>query len=152
MIEYSLDTNAGIALLNGSSATLRTMVTEALGEGSVLCVSSVVLHELWFGAAKSGRPAHNASRIHAFLSGPVHVLPFDEADARAAGEVRARLQRAGTPISAYDTMIAGQALRRGLTVITADTDCGCCPSVWPFQPLSPAARPWRPGAAVRARA
>lgn len=152
MIEYSLDTNAGIALLNGSSATLRTIVTEALGEGSVLCVSSVVLHELWFGAAKSGRPAHNASRIHAFLSGPVHVLPFDEADARAAGEVRARLQRAGTPISAYDTMIAGQALRRGLTVITADTDCGCCPSVWPFQPLSPAAWPWRPGAAVRARA
>jgi tRNA(fMet)-specific endonuclease VapC len=122
VIEYSLDTNAGIALLNGSSATLRTMVTEALGEGSVLCVSSVVLHELWFGAAKSGRPAHNASRIQAFLSGPVHVLPFDEADARAAGEVRARLQRAGTPISAYDTMIAGQALRRGLTVITADTD------------------------------
>ncbi|MBL8139263.1 MAG: PIN domain-containing protein [Acidobacteria bacterium] len=151
-MEYSLDTNAGIALLNGSSATLRTMVTEALGEGSVLCVSSVVLHELWFGAAKSGRPAHNASRIHAFLSGPVHVLPFDEADARAAGEVRARLQRAGTPISAYDTMIAGQVRRRGLTVITADTDCGCCPSVWPFQPLSPAARPWRPGAAVRARA
>ena len=134
MIEYSLDTNAGIALLNGSSATLRTMVTEALAEGSVLCVSSVVLHELWFGAAKSGRPAHNASRIHAFLSGPVHVLPFDEADARAAGEVRARLQRAGTPISAYDTMIAGQSRRRGLTVITADTDCGCCPSVWPFQP------------------
>lgn len=134
MIEYSLDTNAGIALLNGSSATLRTMVTEALAEGSVLCVSSVVLHELWFGAAKSGRPAHNASRIHAFLSGPVHVLPFDEADARAAGEVRARLQRAGTPISAYDTMIAGQSRRRGLTVITADTECGCCPSVWPFQP------------------
>ena len=122
MIEYSLDTNACIALLNGSSTTLRTMVTEALGEGSVLCVSSVVLHELWFGAAKSGRPAHNASRIQAFLSGPVHVLPFDEADARAAGEVRARLQRAGTPIGAYDTMIAGQALRRGLTVITADAD------------------------------
>lgn len=122
MIEYSLDTNACIALLNGSSSTLRTMVTEALGEGSVLCVSSVVLHELWFGAAKSGRPAHNASRIQAFLSGPVHVLSFDEADARAAGEVRARLQRAGTPIGAYDTMIAGQALRRGLTVITADAD------------------------------
>lgn len=122
MIEYCLDTNACIALLNGSSAALRTMVTEALGEGSVLCVSSVVLHELWFGAAKSGRPAQNASRIQAFLSGPVHVLPFDEADARAAGEVRARLQRAGTPLGAYDTMIAGQALRRGLTVITADAD------------------------------
>jgi tRNA(fMet)-specific endonuclease VapC len=122
VIEYSLDTNACIALLNGSSAPLRTMVTEALGEGSVLCVSTVVLHELWFGAAKSARPAHNAARIQAFLSGPVHVMAFDEADAHAAGEVRARLQRAGTPIGAYDTMIAGQALRRGLTVITADAD------------------------------
>lgn len=121
MIEYSLDTSACIALLNGKSLALRTMVTEALGEGSVLCVSTVVLHELWFGAAKSECPAHNASRIQAFLSGPVQVMPFDEADARAAGDVGARLQRAGTPIGAYDTMIAGQALRRGLTVITADT-------------------------------
>jgi tRNA(fMet)-specific endonuclease VapC len=122
VIEYSLATTACIALLNGSPSTLRTMVTEALGEGSVLCVSSVVLHELWVGAATSAQPAHNASRIQAFLSGPVQVLPFDEADARAAGEVRARLQRAGTSIGAYDTMIAGQALRRGLTVITADAD------------------------------
>ncbi len=125
MIEYSLDTNACIALLNGSSPALRAMVTEALGEGSVLCVSTIVLHELWFGAAKSARAAHNAARIQAFLTGPLHIVPFDEADARAAGEVRARLQRAGTPIGAYDTMIAGQALRRGLTVITADaTDFG----------------------------
>lgn len=122
MIEYSLDTNACIALLNGTSPALRTMVGEALGEGSVLCVSTVVLYELWFGAAKSGRPEQNAARIQAFLSGPLHVLPFDEADACAAGDVRARLLRAGTPIGAYDTMIAGQALRRGLTVITADTD------------------------------
>lgn len=97
------------------------MIAEALGEGSVLCVSTVVLHELWFGAAKSARAEYNAERIQAFLAGPLCVRPFDEADARAAGEVRARLQRAGTPIGAYDTMIAGQALRRGLTVITADT-------------------------------
>lgn len=122
MIEYSLDTNACVAVINGTSPTLRTTIAEAIGEGSVLCVSTVVLHELWFGAAKSARAAHNAERIQAFLAGPLHVLPFDEADARAAGEVRARLQRAGTPIGAYDTMIAGQALRRGLTVITADSD------------------------------
>ena len=122
MIEYSLDTNACIAVINGTSPALRTMIAEALGEGSVLCVSTVVLHELWFGAAKSARAAYNADRIQAFLAGPLEVLPFDEADARAAGEVRARLQRAGTPIGAYDTMIAGQALRRGLTVITADAD------------------------------
>jgi tRNA(fMet)-specific endonuclease VapC len=122
MIEYSLDTNACIAVINGTSRALRTMIAEAIGEGSVLCVSTVVLHELWFGAAKSARPSHDAERIQAFLTGPIQVVPFDEADARAAGEVRARLQRAGTSIGACDTMIAGQALRRGLTVITADTD------------------------------
>ena len=122
MIEYSLDTNLCIALINGTSLPARTMVVEALGEGSVLCISTVVLHELWYGVAKSARPDHNAARVQTFLAGPVEILPFDEADARAAGDVRARLERAGTPIGAYDTMIAGQAVRRGLTVVTADSD------------------------------
>lgn len=121
MIDYSLDTHACLALINGTPATLREMVTEAVGEGSVLYVSSIVLHELWSGAAASGRP-DDPQRMQAFLAGPIQVLPFDDADARAAGEVRARLQRAGTPIGACDTLIAGQALRRGLTVVTADCD------------------------------
>lgn len=120
MTGYSLDTNACLALINGTSSELRTMVTEALGEGAVLHVSAVVAHELWFGAAHGARPDFDAERIQAFLAGPLETLPFDEADARAAGEVRARLQQAGTPIGAYDAMIAGQALRRGLTVVTTD--------------------------------
>lgn len=121
MIEYSLDTNACIALINGTAPGLRTMVTDALDEGAVLLVSAVVLQELWFGVARSGRPDYNAARVQAFLAGPLDVLPFDDADARATGQVRARLRRAGTPIGAYDVMIAGQALRRGLTVVTANT-------------------------------
>ncbi len=40
---------------------------------------------------------------------------------RAAGEVRATLERTGQPIGAYDTLIAGQAVRRGLTLVTANT-------------------------------
>jgi tRNA(fMet)-specific endonuclease VapC len=35
--------------------------------------------------------------------------------------VRAELERLGTPIGAYDTMIAGQAIRRGITLVTANT-------------------------------
>lgn len=120
-MEYSLGTNACIAVINGTPPALRTMIAEAVGQGSLLCVSAVVLHELWLGAAKSARAADNAERIQAFLAGPLQVLPFDEADARAAGEVRARLQRAGTPIGAYDTMIAGQAIRRGITLVTANS-------------------------------
>ena len=73
MIEYSLDTNACIAVINGTSPALRTMIAEAIGEGSVLRVSTAVLHELWFGAAKSARAAYNAERIQAFLAGPLEV-------------------------------------------------------------------------------
>ena len=49
------------------------------------------------------------------------VLDFDREDARQAGELRARLAPAGTPISAYDVLIAGQALARGLTLVTHNT-------------------------------
>ena len=49
------------------------------------------------------------------------VLDFATADARAAGEVRARPRRAGTPIGSMDILIAGQALARGLTLVTNDT-------------------------------
>ena len=99
---------------------MRTRVQEALGEGSVLCVSTVVLHELWYGVAKSVRRDRNTERVQTFLSGPIEILAFDEADARAAGEVRAQLERVGQPIGAYDALIAGQAVRRGLTLVTAN--------------------------------
>jgi tRNA(fMet)-specific endonuclease VapC len=39
------------------------------------------------------------------------VLDFDRENARQAGELRTRLAAAGTPIGAYDVLIAGQALR-----------------------------------------
>ena len=120
MIEYTLDTNACIALINASPVAVRTRLQEALGEGSVLCVSTVVLHELWYGVAKSVRRDRKTERVQTFLSGPIEILAFDEADARAAGEVRAQLERVGQPIGAYDALIAGQAVRRGLTLVTAN--------------------------------
>lgn len=58
--------------------------------------------------------------MRTFLSGLIGTLVFDEADARAAGEVRASLEAAGTPIGAYDAMIAAQAVRRGITLVTAN--------------------------------
>lgn len=121
MIEFALDTNACIALINGSSATVRSRFKRALADGGVVCVSSVVLHELWYGVAKSARRDDNTERVQTFLAGTLEVLPFDDADARAAGEVRAALERGGQPIGAYDALIAGQAIRRGLTLVTANT-------------------------------
>ncbi len=46
------------------------------------------------------------------------VLNFDKEDARQAGEVSAALAAAGTPIGPYDVLIAGQALARGLVLVT----------------------------------
>ena len=89
MIEYSLDTNVCIALINGSSVPVRKRFKEAIAEGSVVCVSSVAVHELWYGVAKSQKREYNTERVQAFLSGPIHVIEFDDADGRAAGEVRA---------------------------------------------------------------
>jgi tRNA(fMet)-specific endonuclease VapC len=47
------------------------------------------------------------------------LLPFEEEDARSAGSIRAALQASGTPIGAYDLLVAGQALARQLTLVTA---------------------------------
>jgi tRNA(fMet)-specific endonuclease VapC len=120
VIEYVLDTNACIALINGSSVTVRSRLKRTLGDGGVVCVSAVVLHELWYGVSKSVRRDYNTERVQTFLSGPIEILHFDDADARAAGEVRALLEQAGTPIGAYDVLIAGQAVRRGITLVTAN--------------------------------
>jgi tRNA(fMet)-specific endonuclease VapC len=57
--------------------------------------------------------------VAVFLA-PFELLPFDDDDARAAGAIRAELERAGTPIGAYDTLLAGQAIRRGLVLVTAN--------------------------------
>jgi tRNA(fMet)-specific endonuclease VapC len=121
MIEYCLDTNVCIAIINGSSVPVRARLKAVLAEGSVMCVSSVVLHELWYGVAKSTQQESNTERVRAFLSGPFELLPWDDEDARAAGEVRALLENEGQMIGAYDALIAAQAVRRGITLVTANT-------------------------------
>lgn len=117
---FLLDTNACTALINGTSPALRRRFRRAVAGGRTVAVSSVVAFELWYGVAKSARRQENAKRLATFFAGPIDVIPFDDADARIAGEVRATLEAAGTPIGAYDLLIAGQALRRRLTLVTAD--------------------------------
>lgn len=121
MIEYCLDTNACIDLINGSSVPVRFRFKEAIAGGSVVCVSTVVLHELWYGVSKSSRRESNTERLQAFLAGPFEILEWDIADARAAGEVRSLLESEGQMIGAYDALIAAQAVRRGMTLVTANT-------------------------------
>jgi tRNA(fMet)-specific endonuclease VapC len=85
-----------------------------------LTVSPVVLFELWYGVARSRHVRENTERLRAFLSGDIGILSFEEDDASIAGDLRAELERAGTPIGPYDLLIAAQALRSGATLVTAN--------------------------------
>ncbi len=120
-MSYLLDTNVCIALINSSSPKVRRRAAQATRRGATLATSSIVAHELWYGIAKSGRPVQNANRLTAFLSRAVTVLDYTEQDARAAGEIRAELERQGKRIGEYDTLIAGQAFAKNLVLVTANT-------------------------------
>jgi tRNA(fMet)-specific endonuclease VapC len=112
-MRYLLDTNAVIALLNDPASPvgrrLRTQQPVDVG------VSAIVLHELYFGAFKSQQRERNLARVDGLR---FEVLPLDTEDARHGGEIRAWLAAQGTPIGAYDLLIAGQARARGLVLVT----------------------------------
>ena len=120
-MSYLLDTNAVIALLRNNPAKVRDRFRQAQASGDYLALSSVVLFDLWYGVAKSSQVSENTERLRILLSGDLDLLDFDDEDAKTAGQVRAALEKDGNPIGAYDLLIAGQALRRGLTVVTANT-------------------------------
>ena len=119
-MSYLLDTNAVIALLKDEPAIFRKRLRRAVSRGAALAVSSIVLYELWYGVARSARRRENAERLRVFLSGSIEVSAFDEEDAKTAGDLRATLEGAGTPIGPYDLLIAAQALRSGATLVTAN--------------------------------
>jgi len=78
------------------------------------------MFEMWYGVFKSSRVTFNTSRLNDFVSGPITVIPLDEDDARTSASIRATLKLAGKPIGSYDVLIAGQAVQRELTLVTAN--------------------------------
>jgi tRNA(fMet)-specific endonuclease VapC len=121
MMTYLLDTNACIALINGTEVNVRRRFQRAVARDSEILVSSIVAFELWYGVAKSQRKESNTRRLEAFFAGPLEWKLFDEDDARAAGTVRAELEAIGKPIGAYDVLLAGQARRLGATLVTSNS-------------------------------
>jgi tRNA(fMet)-specific endonuclease VapC len=116
----SLDTNAVVAAINRRRPEIRQRVETALALGRPIVMSAIVIHELHYGIAKSERPEANLARLSAFMALGILPWPFEPEDAWEAGEIRAVLERAGTPIGPYDLLIAGQARRRGATLVTAN--------------------------------
>ena len=119
-MNYLLDTNACVALINGNPPSVRAKFRKATDLGGQVFVSSIALFELWYGVAKSSRRDFNKKRLETFFAGPIHPLSFEDQDAEIAGVIRAGLESIGKPIGAYDLLIAGQAIRNKLTLITAN--------------------------------
>jgi tRNA(fMet)-specific endonuclease VapC len=120
-LTYLLDTNAVIALLRNKPTRVRDRLRRAVAEDATIVVSSIVLFELWYGVARSAQREENAERLRVFLSGQIGILAFEEGDSAIAGDLRASLEASGTMIGPYDLLIAAQALRTGMTLVTANT-------------------------------
>ena len=114
-----LDTNVVIAVLKQQPVHLLERFARELPQGT-LALSTIVLFELQCGIANSARRKENTDRLAVFLQAPVAVLPFEPEDAEEAGELRAELKRAGTPIGPYELLVAAQARRRGAVLVTAN--------------------------------
>ncbi len=110
-----LDTDICIYIIRQKPvAVLQKFNTYAVGD---IGVSSMTVAELFVGAQKSQRPAHNYQAVEQFLL-PLTIVPFDYDAAAAYGRVRAALEQQGTPIGALDTLIAAQAMSLGVTLAT----------------------------------
>jgi tRNA(fMet)-specific endonuclease VapC len=114
MLKYMLDTNICIFTIKNKPQRVRDAFNRHHGQ---LCMSSVSLMELIYGAEKSASPERNLAVVEGFAA-RLEVLSYDEIAATHTGQLRAELARNGTPIDPYDQLIAGHARSRGLIVVT----------------------------------
>lgn len=114
MILNLLDTNTAIYFFKGQGKVAERLF--ACPPRSI-AISTIVLYELRTGIAKSEQPARRLGQLQA-LVGAVTLLPFAEEEAQAAAEIRAVLEKKGTPIGPYDVLIAATALANQATLIT----------------------------------
>lgn len=126
MLRYMLDTNICIYAIKNRPAEVREKFNQ---QADRLCISTVTLTELLYGAEKSATPAHNLGVVESFVA-RLKILLFDERAASHTAQMRALLEKTGQPIGSYDTMIAGHARSLGLTVVTNNLrEFACVPGL-----------------------
>jgi tRNA(fMet)-specific endonuclease VapC len=116
-VQFLLDTNILIAMSKQRLALADRL--EGIPADAIL-LSSVVVAEIEYGIAKSGRRQHNRRVFDSLLSG-FRVLPFDAAAARLYGPIRAQLEKRGRLIGPYDLMIAAHAQSLDAVLVTDNT-------------------------------
>jgi tRNA(fMet)-specific endonuclease VapC len=116
-VKLLLDTDVCIAIINRDGRVRPHLERHA---PSALRLSAITLAELRFGVAKSRSRKRAASNLRALLA-KVSAVPFDGDATERYGDLRALLERRGSPIGPLDTLIAAHALSLGYTLATHNT-------------------------------
>lgn len=114
-MRYLLDTNVCVDYLNGRYPAVTRRIQSSPPKD--LCISSVAIAELRYGADKSARRRKNHGRIDVLVD-EIQCLDFDLEAAAAFGGVRSDLENKGQVIGPFDMLIAAQALARRLILVT----------------------------------
>ena len=117
-MRYMLDTNICIYAIKNKPEHVLRRIREH--DPSELCISSITYAELCHGVEKSKAVDKNRVALVLLLS-ELDILGFDAKAAESYGEIRAMLEKKGTPIGPMDLMIAGHAKSLGYTVVTNNT-------------------------------
>lgn len=113
MLKYMLDTNIVIYVIKRRPPEVLATFNQHAGQ---LCISSITLAELIHGVEKSAKPDHNLRQVEDFIS-RLTVLKYGNKASAHYGNIRAVLERNGTPIGVNDLHIAGHARSEGVTLV-----------------------------------
>jgi tRNA(fMet)-specific endonuclease VapC len=113
---FMLDTDTVSFALRGQGQVGSRLLEHRPSE---ICISSITLGELRYGAAR--RRSRKLNRLIDTFTGDVSVLAFDRAAGDRFGSIAASLASGGTPIGGFDTLIAAHALAADLTLVTNNT-------------------------------
>jgi len=117
-MKLMLDTNICIYIIKQRPASvLKHFLEYQVGD---IGISSITLSELRNGVAKSTHQEKNAKALDEFII-PLEIVSFDEEAALAYGDIRAALEKAGTPIGSMDMLIAAHAISLGIPLATNNT-------------------------------
>jgi tRNA(fMet)-specific endonuclease VapC len=117
MLQYMLDTDICIYITKAHPSKLLERFNRF---GPQLCVSTIVLSELYFGVEKSARRIENLEVLERFIS-RLSVLPFSASAAAHYGQIRIELQRTGMLPGGHDLLIGAHARSEQLTLVTNNT-------------------------------